>query len=73
MQIETVTYTMTVLKADEGKAIRHKTDGNLSKEVWLATADSPDNYEEVDYVPEEEDQQPEPPPPPEDEEEDESE
>ena len=63
MQIETVTYTVTMLKADEGKAIRHKTDGNLSKEVWLATVDSPDNYEEVDYVPEEEeDEQPAPPP-----------
>lgn len=48
MTIET-TY---ILKADEGKLLRSKTNGLQTTAVWLKVGDSKDDWEEID-IPEE--------------------
>lgn len=42
---------ITVITADEGKVLKSKSEGIISKEFWLSYIDSPENYIEIDPPP----------------------
>lgn len=44
------------IKSDVGKCMKNKQNGIIFIEAWLAVDDVPDNWEEIDYTPEEPDE-----------------